>query len=48
MGCMIHYTMVSTTMFNGVRHPDIGIWHSNDSFELVCRFTYEDFRDRLS
>jgi len=45
---MIHYTMVKTTMFNGVRHPDIGIWHSNDSFELVRRFTYEDFRDRLS
>ena len=45
---MIHYTMVKTTMFNGVRHPDIGIWHSDDSFELVRRFTYEDFRDRLS
>jgi len=45
---MIHYTMVKTTMFNGVRHPDIGIWHTDDSFELVRRFTYEDFRDRLS
>jgi len=45
---MIHYTMVKTTMFNGVRHPDIGIWHSDDTFELVRRFNYEDFRDRLS
>jgi len=45
---MIHYTMVKTTMFNGVRHPDIGIWHTDDTFELVRRFTYEDFRDRLS
>ena len=45
---MIHYTMVKTTMFNGMRHPDIGIWHSDDTFELVRRFTYEDFRDRLS
>jgi len=45
---MIHYTMVKTTMFNGVRHPDIGIWHNDNSFELVRRFTYEDFRDRLS
>ena len=45
---MIHYTMVKTTMFNGVRHPDIGIWHSDESFELVRSFTYEDFRDRLS
>lgn len=45
---MIHYTMVKTTMFNGVRHPDIGIWRTDGSFELVRRFTYEDFRDRLS
>jgi len=45
---MIHYTMVKTSMFNGVRHPDIGIWHTDNSFELVRRFTYEDFRDRLS
>ena len=45
---MIHYTMVKTTMFNGVRHPDIGIWHKDGSFELVRRFNYEDFCDRLS
>ena len=45
---MIHYTMVKTTMFNGVRHPDIGIWHADNTFELVRRFEYEDFRDRLS
>ncbi|MDQ6992480.1 MAG: carboxynorspermidine decarboxylase [Mariprofundus sp.] len=45
---MIHYTMVKTTMFNGVRHPDIGIYHSDHSFELQRHFTYEDFRDRLS
>ncbi len=45
---MIHYTMVKTTMFNGVRHPDIGIWHTDNTFELVRRFNYEDFRDRLS
>lgn len=45
---MIHYTMVKTTMFNGVRHPDIGIWRSDNRFELVRRFNYEDFRDRLS
>jgi len=45
---MMHYTMVKTTMFNGVRHPDICIRHADDSIELVRRFTYEDFRDRLS
>jgi len=45
---MMHYTMVKTTMFNGVRHPDIGIWHTDQSFELIRRFTYQDFRNRLS
>ncbi|HKI61883.1 MAG TPA: carboxynorspermidine decarboxylase [Mariprofundaceae bacterium] len=45
---MIHYTMVKTTMFNGVRHPDICIQHADGSIELVRRFGYEDFRDRLS
>lgn len=45
---MIHYTMVKTTMFNGVRHPDIGIWHSDNTFELVRRFEYQDFKNRLS
>jgi carboxynorspermidine decarboxylase len=45
---MIHYTMVKTTMFNGVKHPDICIWHENDTLEVVRKFTYEDFRGRLS
>jgi len=45
---MIHYTMVKTTMFNGVKHPDICIWHEDDSLEVVRKFTYEDFRGRLS
>jgi len=45
---MIHYTMVKTTMFNGVRHPDIGIWTKDGDYRLIRRFTYEDFRNRLS
>jgi carboxynorspermidine decarboxylase len=45
---MIHYTMVKTSMFNGVRHPDICIWHENDELEVVRRFTYEDYKRRLS
>jgi carboxynorspermidine decarboxylase len=44
---MIHYTMVKTTMFNGVRHPDIGIIRRDGSYEVLRRFTYEDFRNRL-
>jgi carboxynorspermidine decarboxylase len=45
---MIHYTMVKTTMFNGVPHPSIGIVHSDDTFELIRTFVYEDFKSRLS
>jgi len=45
---MIHYTMVKTTMFNGVSHPSIGIWTTNDEFKLVKEFGYEDYRDRMS
>ena len=45
---MIHYTMVKTTFFNGVQHPDIGILRKNGEFDLIRHFEYEDFRDRLS
>lgn len=44
---MIHYTMVKTTFFNGVRHPDIGIWTAENKFNLVRRFTYEQFKNKL-
>lgn len=44
---MIHYTMVKTTFFNGVRHPDIGIWTAQNEFNLVHRFTYEQFKNKL-
>lgn len=45
---MIHYTMVKTTMFNGVNHPAIAIWKENNQLEIVRQFTYQDFKDRLS
>lgn len=45
---MIHYTMVKTTMFNGVEHPSIAIWHKDDKLEVVRKFDYEDYRDRMS
>jgi carboxynorspermidine decarboxylase len=45
---MIHYTMVKTTMFNGVNHPAITIWRENDQLEIIRKFTYEDFKGRLS
>ncbi len=45
---MMHYTMVKTTMFNGVKHPAIAIWSGDNKLKLVRDFNYEDFKSRLS
>jgi carboxynorspermidine decarboxylase len=45
---MIHYTMVKTTMFNGVSHPSIGMWTQQDTFELFRSFTYQDYKQRMA
>lgn len=45
---MIHYTMVKTTMFNGVSHPEIGIYDPDSGYRSVRVFGYEDYRDRMS
>jgi carboxynorspermidine decarboxylase len=44
---MMHYTMVKTTMFNGVAHPGIGIWRESGRFDLVREFGYADYRNRM-
>ncbi len=44
---MSHYTMVKTTHFNGVPHPDIALLHADGREELVRRFGYGDFMGRL-
>ncbi len=44
---MAHYTMVKTTMFNGVRHPDIALLHGDGRLEVVRRFGYADYRARM-
>ena len=45
---MIHYTMVKTTMFNGVNHPAIAIWTKNENLKIIREFNYSDFKNRLS
>ncbi len=45
---MIHYTMVKTTMFNGIKHPDIAIWTMEDKLKVIRQFNYADFKNRLS
>ena len=45
---MIHYTMVKTSMFNGIGHPSIALWKENGELQVYKRFSYEDYRDRMS
>ncbi|MDR2910967.1 MAG: carboxynorspermidine decarboxylase [Bacteroidales bacterium] len=45
---MIHYTMVKTTMFNGVNHPAIAIWTEDKQLKIIRQFGYDDFKNRLS
>ncbi len=48
-GDMAHYTMVKNTMFNGINLPDIVLYEPDrDEYRLQRRFTYEDFKGRLS
>jgi carboxynorspermidine decarboxylase len=44
---MIHYTIVKTTMFNGVSHPSIGLWTKDNEFVLYRQFGYEDYKNRM-
>ncbi|MCD8262203.1 MAG: carboxynorspermidine decarboxylase [Bacteroides sp.] len=45
---MIHYTMVKTTMFNGIDHPAIALWKKSGEPDIYRIFRYEDYRDRMS
>ena len=45
---MIHYTMVKTTMFNGVHHASIVIARRDGRTDVIREFGYEDFRNRMS
>ena len=46
-GDMAHYSMVKTTFFNGIQHPDIGILR-NGEIEIIRKFSYTDYKHRLS
>ncbi|MDE7388383.1 MAG: carboxynorspermidine decarboxylase, partial [Muribaculaceae bacterium] len=45
---MNHYTTVKTTMFNGISHPDIVLCRNNGECEYLRRFTYQDYKNRMS
>ncbi|MDR1718826.1 MAG: carboxynorspermidine decarboxylase [Dysgonamonadaceae bacterium] len=44
---MIHYTIVKTTMFNGVPHPDIALLKTDGTLEMLRRFDYDDYKRRM-
>lgn len=46
---MAHYTMVKTSTFNGVPHPDIDLYDpATGELRVVRRFGYADFKNKLS
>ncbi|MCH5185523.1 MAG: carboxynorspermidine decarboxylase, partial [Oscillospiraceae bacterium] len=45
---MALYTMVKTNTFNGINLPAIAVLRENGKIEIVRRFGYEDFKNRLS
>ena len=45
---MAIYSMVKNNTFNGMPLPDIWYLRENGEAELVKRFSYEDFKERLS
>ncbi|MCI4671647.1 MAG: carboxynorspermidine decarboxylase [Bacteroidia bacterium] len=44
---MMHYTTVKTTMFNGIKHPNLGRITEAGEFEMIREFGYEDYKSRL-
>jgi len=45
---MIHYTIVKSTMFNGVPHPSIGIWSDTGGLRMLKQFSYDDYKNRMA
>lgn len=45
---MIHYTMVKTTTFNGIKLPSIIIKNKDNSFKVIKNFCYNDYKSKLS
>lgn len=44
---MLHYTTVKTNMFNGITHPSIALLRTDGRLEMLRKYTYEDYRDRM-
>lgn len=44
---MMQYSFVKNTTFNGTPLPDMAILHEDDRYEVIRRYGYDTFRDRL-
>ena len=44
---MAIYSFVKNNTFNGMPLPDIDIMHEDGEVEVLRRFSYEDFKNRL-
>lgn len=44
---MAHYTIVKTTMFNGVQHPSLWLRDPSGKEQLIKAFGYDDYRRRV-
>lgn len=45
---MAIYSMVKNNTFNGIALPDIALLHKNGDCEIIKKFSYNDFKGRLS
>ena len=42
-----HYTLVKTNFFNGINHPEVVLWNSdNNEFKVIKTFDFKDFETR--
>ena len=42
-----HYTLVKTNFFNGINHPEVVLWNSdNNDFKVIKTFDFNDFELR--
>jgi carboxynorspermidine decarboxylase len=44
---MNHYTNVKTNMFNGITHPSIALRRLDGSIEILRKYSYEDYLNRM-
>lgn len=44
---MLHYTLVKTTLFNGITHPSLALWTRKNVLEMWRNYTYEDYKSRM-